>query len=144
MKISTKGKYGLIAMVDLALHSTGKLIPLNVIAERQNISTNYLEQLFSPLKKANIVKSVKGAQGGYALGDSPSNITIGSILRALEGNLSVIHAENTDNSIEQCLNIHLWQKIDTNVNHIINELTLEHIVNEYRKMYSDSNYMFYI
>ena len=131
-------------MVDLALNSNGTLIPLNVIAERQNISTNYLEQLFSPLKKANLVKSVKGAQGGYALGQSPSDISIGSILRALEGDLSVINSENSNSPIEQCLYTHLWEKIDLNVNSFINKLTLEDIVTEYKKMHSDSNYMFYI
>ena len=131
MKISTKGKYGLIAMVDLALHSNGNLIPLNVIAERQTISTNYLEQLFSPLKKSKLVKSVKGAQGGYTLGDSPSNITIGSILRALEGSLSVITNQNLTNSIEQCLDVHLWQKIDNTVYDFVDNITLEHLANEY-------------
>ena len=145
MKISTKGKYGLIAMVDLALHSNGNLIPLNVIAERQTISTNYLEQLFSPLKKSKLVKSVKGAQGGYTLGDSPSNITIGSILRALEGSLSVITNQNLTNSIEQCLDVHLWQKIDNTVYDFVDNITLEHLANEYSKMFNnDSGYMFHI
>lgn len=144
LKISTKGKYGLIAMIDLALNSNGSFIPLNVIADRQNLSTNYLEQLFSPLKKAKLVKSVKGAQGGYTLGDNPANITIGSILRALEGNLSVINNQNLDNTIEQCLNILLWQKIDANVNEFIDNITLEHLVSEYKKMFDDSSFMFYI
>jgi len=145
LKISTKGKYGLIAMVDLALHSNGNLIPLNVIAERQTISTNYLEQLFSPLKKSKLVKSVKGAQGGYTLGDSPSNITIGSILRALEGSLSVITNQNLTNSIEQCLDVHLWQKIDNTVYDFVDNITLEHLANEYSKMFNnDSGYMFHI
>jgi len=145
LKISTKGKYGLIAMVDLALHSNGNLIPLNVIAERQTISTNYLEQLFSPLKKSKLVKSVKGAQGGYTLGDGPSNITIGSILRALEGSLSVITNQNLTNSIEQCLDVHLWQKIDNTVYDFVDNITLEHLANEYSKMFNnDSGYMFHI
>jgi Rrf2 family protein len=89
MKLSTKGRYGLRAMVDLAVHSSGEHVALYSIAERQNISENYLEQVFSILRKAGLVKSVKGAQGGYTLADKPSNISIGAILRVLEGDLSV-------------------------------------------------------
>ncbi|MDR5659231.1 Rrf2 family transcriptional regulator [Serpentinicella sp. ANB-PHB4] len=144
MKISTKGKYGLIAMIDLAINYKGSYIPLNVIAERQNLSTNYLEQLFSPLKKSGLVKSVKGPQGGYILGDDPSKITIGAILKVLEGNLSVINTQPTDNLVEQCLKIHLWDKIDEKVQTFIYDQTLEELTNEYIKMNSNSGYMFYI
>ena len=69
MKISTKGRYGLRAMVDLAVSSVNEQVPLSTIAENQNISVSYLEQVFSTLRKAGLVKSIKGAQGGYILGD---------------------------------------------------------------------------
>ena len=90
MKISTKGRYGLRAMADLAINSTKGHIDLKNISIRQQISKSYLEQLFSALKKSNLVKSIKGPQGGYLLAKSVSEITVGDILRALEGNLSVI------------------------------------------------------
>lgn len=84
MKISTKGRYGLRAMLDLALNSLGDHVALSNIAERQDISVSYLEQMFSVLRKAGLLKSVKGAQGGYVLADRPSQIKVGTILRALE------------------------------------------------------------
>ena len=85
MKLSTKGRYGVKAMVDLAIHNSEGQIALKSIAERQEISENYLEQLFATLRKAGLVKSTRGAQGGYVLADKPEKITVGTILRALEG-----------------------------------------------------------
>jgi Rrf2 family protein len=85
MKISTKGIYGLKALVDLGINSVNESVTLKSISERQKISESYLEQIFSTLSKKGIVKSRKGAQGGYTLGDSAANITVGDILRALEG-----------------------------------------------------------
>src|SRR5665647_557540 len=107
MKVSTKGRYGLRSMIDLAINATEGHVALLYIAERQNISVNYLEQVFSTLRKAGLVKSVKGAQGGYILGDSPSRITIGRILRTLEGNLSIVEESGSktvmDNSLQYCV-----------------------------------------
>ena len=90
MRISTKGRYGLRAMMDLAAYSNGGHVSLSSIAKRQMISTNYLEQVFSVLRNAGLVKSIKGAQGGYVLAKKPSEIRIGTILRVLEGYLSVV------------------------------------------------------
>ena len=90
MKVSTKGRYGLRAMVDLAIHAPEGHVALNAIAKRQDISVNYLEQVFSALRKAGLVKSVKGAQGGYAMAMRPSQMTVGMILRSLEGKLVVV------------------------------------------------------
>ena len=87
MRISTKGKYGLRAMVDLAVHSADSPIPLSSIAERQDLSLGYMEQVFSVLRKAGLVKSIKGAQGGYILAEDAASITVGDVLRALEGDL---------------------------------------------------------
>ena len=97
MRLSTKGRYGLRAMVDLAVYSKSEHVALNSIAERQGISMNYLEQVFSTLRKSGLVKSIKGAQGGYILSEEPSNIKVGRILRVLEGPLSVID-DNTERS----------------------------------------------
>jgi len=137
MKISTKGRYGLRGMVDLAIHSIDGHVALNAIAERQDISVNYLEQVFSTLRKAGIVKSVKGSQGGYVLADSPSNLTVGMILRPLEGQLDLvddtIHG-GSDGSVQQCLKIHVWDMMTKTVNRIVDETTLEDLVNEYQKM----------
>lgn len=142
MKISTKGRYGLRAIIDLALNSNGEHVSLVNIAERQDISKNYLEQVFSTLRKAGIVKSVKGAQGGYELAKGLSEITAGEILRALEGSLSVVNPsnENESNKIEKCIKKNVWDKIDESVNTVVDNTTLEDLINEYKK---DSDVIMY-
>lgn len=149
MKISTKGRYGLRAMVYLAAISSGDHVALYNIAEKQNISENYLEQVFSTLRKAGLVKSVKGAQGGYILASQPDEIKVGTILRALEGDLSVIdeNSELSDadsNSIQNCLKVHVWDKINEAINEVVDDITLEDLVNEYKKANGNQTLMFYI
>ena len=148
MKISTKGRYGLRAMVDLAIHAQNEHVALSAVAERQNISTNYLEQVFSGLRKAGLVKSVKGAQGGYILSENPENIKVGTILRILEGNLSVIDGIDTENmdtrSIQYCLKKSVWDKIDESISNVVDSITLEDLVNEYKRLNDSDAIMYYI
>lgn len=148
MKVSTKGRYGLRSMIDLAIHSTEGHVALLYIAERQNISVNYLEQVFSTLRKAGLVKSVKGAQGGYILGDSPSRITIGRILRVLEGDLSLVEGLDSetemDSSLQYCVKVNVWDKMTESLNQIVDSITLEDMVNEYKKMNGTADQMYYI
>lgn len=148
MKISTKGRYGLRAMVDLAVYSAGDHISLKSIAERQNISEGYLEQVFSTLRKAGLITSIKGSQGGYALADDPSAITVGAVLRALEGNLSVIDekslAEKTNDRIEDCIREKVWSTINHSINSVVDSISLEQLVNEYKKMVNQEVNMYYI
>lgn len=142
MRISTKGSYGLRAIIDLSLNSKGEYVSLISIAERQNISKNYLEQVFSSLRKSGIVKSVKGSQGGYLLNGDPSEITAGDILRALEGDLSVAKSELKANKIDACIRRSLWDKIDEKVFELVDSITLEDLINDYRR---DSDFsMYYI
>ncbi len=142
MKISTKGRYGLRAVMDLCLNSNGDYVSLISIAERQNISKNYLEQVFSALRKTGIVKSVKGSQGGYLLNGKTSEVTIGNILRALEGDLSVVKEEQSSSKIEMCIKMNLWDKIDQKLYQIIDNMTLEDLINEYNK--GADSMMYYI
>ena len=144
LKVSTKGRYGLRAIIDLIINSNGENVPLITIAERQDISKNYLEQVFSALRKAGIVNSTKGAQGGYYLADKPSNITVGDVLRVLEGDLSVVNTDldTQENPIEQCIARNVWDKVDSKVNEIIDGITLEDLLNEYRN--DSNNFMYYI
>ncbi|MDS1030904.1 Rrf2 family transcriptional regulator [Bacillota bacterium LX-D] len=149
MRISTKGRYGLRAMVDLAVHSNGDHVALCSIAEREGISMNYLEQVFAILRKAGLVKSVKGAQGGYILGDSPSKIKVGNILRALEGQLSVIDEKAEDSSlnktsIEHCIKINVWDKMNACINEIVDAVTLEDLAENYKKTNGLLTLMYYI
>lgn len=148
MKISTKGRYGLRAMVDLALNASVEHVALNAVAERQNISMNYLEQVFAALRKAGLVKSVKGAQGGYILARRPDSIKVGDILRVLEGNLSVIDDSeinySDDKSIQYCLKQNVWDKIDESINSIVDSITLEDLVHEYKRLNDIDAIMYYI
>ncbi|MEA4924571.1 MAG: RrF2 family transcriptional regulator [Syntrophomonadaceae bacterium] len=147
MKLSTKGRYGLRSMLDLAIYSNGDHVSLNSIAERQDISPNYLEQVFSTLRKAGLVNSVKGAQGGYILADSPSRITVGNILRALEGKLSITGEHNdieAKNQIEYCLKTNVWDAINNSINTVVDSITLEDLVVEYKKLSGNLSNMFYI
>lgn len=149
MKLSTKGRYGLRAMVDLAVNSSSDHVSLCSIAERQSISENYLEQVFSILRKAGLVKSVKGAQGGYSLSNSPSELKVGIILRALEGKLSVVDEETQDassshRSIESCIQTLVWDKMNESLNQVVDTLTLEDLVDEYKKVNNENIMMFYI
>lgn len=148
MKISTKGRYGLRAMVDLAVYSAGDHISLKSIAERQNISEGYLEQVFSTLRKAGLINSIKGAQGGYALADNTADITVGAVLRALEGNLSVIDEksfeEKTKDEIEDCIREKVWSIINASIDDVIDNITLEDLMDEYKKMGNKEAPMYYI
>ena len=127
MKISTKGRYGLRAMIDLAVNSTEEHIPLSTIAENQQVSVSYLEQVFSVLRKAGLVKSIKGAQGGYILGDQPYNITVGMVLRVLEGDLHVVEEQEKDKSdkMQYCIQKNVWDKINNCINELVDDITLE-------------------
>lgn len=151
MNISTKGRYGLRALIDLTLCSTGEPIALYSIANRQGLSVNYLEQIFSMLRKEGIVKSIKGAQGGYILADDASNIKVGDILRAIEGQITLvdesIDESNTDSSIKYlqlCIQKNVWDKINDSINTVIDHITLEDLVSKYRLMSVEESNMYYI
>lgn len=148
MKISTKGTYGLQAMLDLALNSNNEYITLKSISERQNISERYLEQIFSMLRKGELVKSIKGAQGGYTLGANSLKITVGDILRVLEGQLILVDEDlkegDSISKTNYCLISNVWNKLNESINTVADSITLEDLVNEYRKLDNKSNFMYYI
>lgn len=102
MKISTKGRYALRLMLDLALHDTGEYIPLKEVAARQEISDKYLEQIITQLSRAGFVKSVRGAQGGYRLAESPAQYTVGRILRLMEGSLAPVECVDGEGDCSPC------------------------------------------
>ncbi|MHC1681945.1 MAG: Rrf2 family transcriptional regulator [Clostridiaceae bacterium] len=139
MMISTKGKYGLMAMVDMAINSTEEYVPLKSIADRQNISPKYLEQVFSALKKAKLIKSTKGQHGGYAISRKPSTILVGEILRVLEGDLCITKYNNcSNNTIKSCIDMFVWQKVDESINSLVDSITLEQLILQYKiYMFSD-------
>jgi len=145
MKISTKGRYGLRAMLDLAIHS-GSHVSIAAIAERQDVSANYLEQVFASLRKGGLVKSIKGAQGGYVLADKPANISVGMILRVLEGDLAIAADDNAmaENQMEYCLKNAVWDKMNASINQVADSITLEDLIKQYNQLNGNLSLMAYI
>ena len=138
MKLSTKGQYGLKAMYDLALNYGSEPISLKSIAERQEISEYYLEQLMAILRKAGLVRSVRGAYGGYILTRDPSEITVGDVLRALEGPIGIVDCVLEQDAIkclkyENCISRIVWEKIRDSIIKTIDSITLLDMCNEARK-----------
>ncbi|WP_455487260.1 RrF2 family transcriptional regulator, partial [Clostridium sp.] len=109
MKISTKGRYGIKALIDLVMNSENESVTLKTISKRQNISERYLEQIFSALRKSGIIIGRKGAQGGYTLAKDPKEITISEILRVLEGESLLVDISNDGvDELESFINENLW------------------------------------
>lgn len=146
MKVSTKGRYGLRALVDMAANSQENPISLIQTAKRQNISLNYLEQVFGILRKAGIVVSVKGAGGGYKLARSAGSITVKEILEALEGEFSIIDksSEEEQDAVQRAIQELVWDEIDKQVNELLGQRTLGQLVQEYRENLDYSSNMYYI
>ena len=140
MKLSTKGRYGLRAFVDIAIYSEKEPVSLAEVAKRQDISISYLEQLMTKLKKANLVEAVRGASGGYVLSRKPEDISVGDVLRALEGDLSPVECATEEESCEHscgatghCTTRLVWKKINDSVNDTINNIFISELVLDSRK-----------
>lgn len=145
MKISTKGIYGLKAVLDLTINSSKETTTIKSISERQNISESYLEQIFSILSKKGIIKSKKGSQGGYFLGERGEETTVGDILRALEGDLSVVSKDkqNEEGKLDLLMWIKVWEKMNTSIDTVVDNITLKFLSEEYKKINGESG-MYYI
>ena len=142
MKISTKGRYRLIAIMDMAIFSKSDIVTLKSISERQNISERYLEQIFSVLKKGGIVKAKKGPQGGYYLDEESYKFTIYDILKILEGNLEVVNIEEKTNDMESFLCDNLWENVNSIFYKYFNSIKLENLVKDYKE--KKNEIMYYI
>lgn len=136
MKLSTKGRYGVKAMVDLAINYGEQPVSIKSISERQSISEYYLEQLFSSLRKAKLIKSIRGAQGGYVLNRAPEEITVYDIIYVLEGPIEVSNCleEVSCNNIDCCATRLLWKKIKNSIDSVTSSITLKDIVDDYNEM----------
>lgn len=136
MKLSTKGRYGLKSIFELVLHEDRQEpLPLKYIAERNGLSELYLEQIFAKLKKEGLVKSVRGAQGGYYLSRSSDEITVGEVLRALEG--PMVPSECVLDGSEHCgtdfcATKSVWKRIKDSVDQVIDTMTLGDMLREHR------------
>ena len=136
MKLSTKGQYGIHAMYELA--QSGPIAPLSIktIAERQSIPEAYLEQLLIALRKSGLLGSVRGAQGGYYLARGPEEITVGQVLRALEGELGFVECLSEDTCLKAgaCPTRLVWQKLHEGLNGIVDGITLQDMLDDYERM----------
>lgn len=131
MKISTRGRYALRIMLDLALSDSGRPVRVKEIARRQEISEKYMEQIISVLNKAGYVRSIRGPQGGYFLAKKPEEYTVGMILRLTEGSMSPVEClEYEDHCMrqEKCVTFLLWKKLDKAIRSVIDEVTLEDLI----------------
>ena len=137
MKLSTKGRYGLRALIDLALYSENETVSIQSIARRQNISDSYLEQLMRKLRSAGLSVSVRGAQGGYKLARPANEISVGDVLRALEGSLEAVTCGGEDNSCQGadlCVTKFVWERINSSIRDTVESIKLSQLVEESRLM----------
>lgn len=132
VKISTKGRYAIRVMLDLAENNTGRFIPLMDIAQRQEISEKYLESIVSILSKNDFLESLRGKGGGYRLRKAPGEYTIGSILRITEGPLTPVacldRKPNTCSRASECKTLKMWEDFETLINQYFDGITLEDLL----------------
>ena len=137
LKLPTKGRYGLRALIDLALYSENETVSIQSIARRQNISDSYLEQLMRKLRSAGLIVSVRGAQGGYKLARPANEISVGDVLRALEGSLEAVTCGGEDNSCQGadlCVTKFVWERINSSIRDTVDSIKLSQLVEESRLM----------
>jgi Rrf2 family protein len=144
MKISTRGRYGVRLLIDLAEHSDEAHVALAAAAERQNISIRYLEQVAVILRRAGYIRSVKGASGGYALGLPPQDIIIGDVLRVLEGDLIVADPPLPgirETRLQRCIRTAVYDRLNERIASVVDRKTLASVVGTGD---SSESYMFFI
>jgi Rrf2 family cysteine metabolism transcriptional repressor len=139
LKISTKGRYGLTIMMELANKNGEGPTSLKSIAEKHQLSEHYLEQLVAPLRNSGLVKSVRGAYGGYILSKDPEVITAGDIIRVLEGPISPVDFEEEDDPAKR----DLWIRIRDSIADVLDSTTLSYLI-KYQDEGKHHHYMFYI
>lgn len=144
MKISTRGRYAVRVMLDLAANNTGEYIKVKQIAKRQDISEKYLEQIIAILNKAGYVKSVRGAQGGYKIAKDPGQYTVGMILRLTEGSLCPVSClEDETNECERCdtcETLTVWKELNKAINNVVDNVTIADLVESQQRRMKTMNY----
>ncbi|MDR2110648.1 MAG: Rrf2 family transcriptional regulator [Spirochaetaceae bacterium] len=144
MKISTRGRYGIRLLIDLAEHSSESHVPLASVAERQAISVRYLEQVAVILRRAGFIRSVKGASGGYTLARPASDIIIGDALRVLEGDMLVVDPplKNTqETKLQRCIRLTVFDRLNERISQVIDRKTLASVIGT---VDPDESYMYFI
>lgn len=132
MRLTTKGRFAVTAMIDLAMNAQNRAVKLNAISERQKISLSYLEQLFSKLRRAGLVESIRGPGGGYILGKKANEINIAEIIAAAEDKLDATLCSGKANcqSGAPCLTHELWENLNHTINDYLSSVTLAHLLEQ--------------
>lgn len=142
MKISTKGRYALRMLIDLAMHKDDGYIALKDIAARQNISKKYLEQIVPVLNKSSILITNRGYQGGYKLAKEPCEYTVGTVLRLTEGSLAPVKCLDRDpigcENAEDCTTLEIWKGLNKVINDYLDSITLQDVVDKHLESYSNN------
>jgi Rrf2 family protein len=137
MRISTKGRYAVRVMLDLALNSNGECIKVKDIAARQELSEKYLEQIIAALSRAGYVKSVRGAQGGYRMTKAPEEYTIGMILRVTEGSLAPVACLDEGAEVcercDTCETLAVWKQVADAIDNVVDNITIADLANQHRQ-----------
>lgn len=145
MKLSTRTRYGVRAMLELALNDSTQPVSLGVIAERQNISRKYLHAILSDLKRAGLVKSVYGAQGGFTLARSTTDIWMSEIVKILEGSLMLVECKTGNSSCERlssCASSEVWGRLNDAIENVLKDISLSDLVKQHKE--KDRPPMYYI
>ncbi len=132
MKLTTKSRYAVTAMLDIAYHDKGNPISLPEIADRQNISLSYLEQLFSRLKRSGLVESIKGPGGGYMLSKDADEIVISEVIQAVDEDLETTACNGKSNchNNHQCISHNLWQDLGVEIKNFLSDITLQQVISK--------------
>jgi Rrf2 family iron-sulfur cluster assembly transcriptional regulator len=133
MQLTTKGRYAVTAMLDLASNDSSRPVTLDMISQRQNISLSYLEQLFAKLRKASLVKSIRGPGGGYLLNVNPVDITLTEIIEAVDENIDLRRCHGAKNCLrgKQCLSHHLWCEVSDQIRGFLSSRNLQQVIDDY-------------
>ena len=139
MRLSTRGRYALRAMIDLALHANEGPVPRSDIAERQEVSAHYIEQLFVKLRRAGFIESVRGPGGGYMLAQSADQIRAGDIIRTVEGPIALVHCvapqqEAACHRADSCVTHLLWKRLSDRVAEVLDSITLKDLCDQAREL----------
>ena len=135
MKLTTKGRYAVMAMADIALYQNGKPVSLNDISLRQNISLSYLEQLFSRLKNKKLVKSIRGSGGGYILDKNPKEIKLSNIIFAVDENIKTLNCKKDSKrgchgKSTKCITHNLWDDLEKHINNFFDKVSLNDLIKQ--------------
>ncbi len=144
MRVSTKGRYGLRTLVDIAVHQNKGAVTLNDIAKRQEISVKYLWQVINPLKTAGLLSVTRGAKGGYALAKRPEEINMLEVVSTLEGPMSIVECltnEDVCDRIDTCVGRSVWMEVNQTVEEALKKITLAEVLRRYTASADVANYV---